>query len=226
MRAPGLYRLPGAAQVRRRRHDRGRHRGHWLARRGDGRRGSMSFHPTMPYGTEQWHRSHAGHAAGGPRVRVHAPQNRAQFEEFAAHYAPEHRKSAVLHALYLAQEQQGYISQQRRAPRRRGRRLHHRRSRGRRFLLRDVPPHAGRQVRAAGVHHALVRARRRRTRGRGTAAQARHQASARPIPTGMFTIMPMECLGACDRAPVMMVNNDHWHECLKPGAGGRARRPA
>ena len=35
-------------------------------------------------------------------------------------------------------------------------------------------------------------------------------------PTGMFTIMPMECLGACDRAPVMMVNNDHWHECLAP----------
>jgi NADH-quinone oxidoreductase subunit F len=36
-------------------------------------------------------------------------------------------------------------------------------------------------------------------------------------PTGMFTIQQMECLGACDRAPVMMVNNDHWHEHLKPG---------
>ncbi len=35
-------------------------------------------------------------------------------------------------------------------------------------------------------------------------------------PTGMFTIQQMECLGACDRAPVMMVNNDHWHEQLKP----------
>ena len=35
-------------------------------------------------------------------------------------------------------------------------------------------------------------------------------------PTGMFTIQPMECLGACDRAPVMMVNNEHWHELLKP----------
>src|SRR5512139_1073975 len=32
----------------------------------------------------------------------------------------------------------------------------------------------------------------------------------------MFTIMPMECLGACDRAPVMMVNNVHWHEHLQP----------
>ena len=35
-------------------------------------------------------------------------------------------------------------------------------------------------------------------------------------PTGMFTIQQMECLGACDRAPVMMVNNDHWHEHLQP----------
>jgi len=35
-------------------------------------------------------------------------------------------------------------------------------------------------------------------------------------PTGMFTIQPMECLGACDRAPVLMVNNVHWHENLQP----------
>ena len=39
-------------------------------------------------------------------------------------------------------------------------------------------------------------------------------------PTGMFTIMPMECLGACDKAPVLMVNNDHWHECLQPEQAG------
>ena len=49
-------------------------------------------------------------AARGPGVRVHAPSDRAEFEEFAAQYPPEHRKSAVLHALYLAQEQQGYIT--------------------------------------------------------------------------------------------------------------------
>ena len=30
-----------------------------------------------------------------------------------------------------------------------------------------------------------------------------------------FTLMEVECLGACDRAPVVMVN-DAWHECLKP----------
>ena len=33
--------------------------------------------------------------------------------------------------------------------------------------------------------------------------------------------MEMECLGACDRAPVVMVNNDHWHECQSPEDAGR-----
>ena len=31
-------------------------------------------------------------------------------------------------------------------------------------------------------------------------------------PSGMFTLLEFECLGACDRAPVVMVNNEHWHE--------------
>jgi len=30
-----------------------------------------------------------------------------------------------------------------------------------------------------------------------------------------FTLLEVECLGACDRAPVVMVN-DAWHECLRP----------
>jgi NADH:ubiquinone oxidoreductase subunit E len=34
--------------------------------------------------------------------------------------------------------------------------------------------------------------------------------------TGTFTLIEVECLGACDRAPVVMVN-DGWHECLAPG---------
>ena len=69
----------------------------------------MSFHPTMPYGTEGWHRSMRATLPEGPAFAFSA-ETRATFEEFAAHYAPEHRKSAVLHALYLAQEQQGYIT--------------------------------------------------------------------------------------------------------------------
>jgi NADH-quinone oxidoreductase subunit E len=39
-------------------------------------------------------------------------------------------------------------------------------------------------------------------------------------PTGTFTLMEVECLGACDRAPVVMVN-DEWHECLAPERVGQ-----
>jgi len=38
--------------------------------------------------------------------------------------------------------------------------------------------------------------------------------------TGTFTLVEVECLGACDRAPVVMVN-DAWHECLKPEDAAR-----
>jgi len=39
-------------------------------------------------------------------------------------------------------------------------------------------------------------------------------------PTGTFTLLEVECLGACDRAPVVMVNTD-WHECQQPEDAGR-----
>jgi NADH:ubiquinone oxidoreductase subunit E len=35
-------------------------------------------------------------------------------------------------------------------------------------------------------------------------------------PSGMFTLLEFECLGACDRAPVVMVNNEHWQERVTP----------
>jgi NADH:ubiquinone oxidoreductase subunit E len=69
----------------------------------------MSFHPPMPYGTGEWHRSQRKTLPEGPEFQ-YTPENRKRFEEFAAHYPPEFRKSAILHALYLVQEQQGYIS--------------------------------------------------------------------------------------------------------------------
>ena len=36
-------------------------------------------------------------------------------------------------------------------------------------------------------------------------------------PSGMFTLLEFECLGACDRAPIVMVNNEHWHEKATAG---------
>jgi NADH:ubiquinone oxidoreductase subunit E len=40
-------------------------------------------------------------------------------------------------------------------------------------------------------------------------------------PSGMFTLLEFECLGACDRAPIVMVNNEHWHEQVRPEDVGR-----
>ena len=37
----------------------------------------------------------------------------------------------------------------------------------------------------------------------------------------MFTLLEFECLGACDRAPVVMVNNEHWHEKATPESCSR-----
>jgi NADH-quinone oxidoreductase subunit E len=34
-------------------------------------------------------------------------------------------------------------------------------------------------------------------------------------PSGTFTLIEVECLGACDRAPVLLIN-DAWQECLTP----------
>ena len=39
--------------------------------------------------------------------------------------------------------------------------------------------------------------------------------------SGMFTLLEFECLGACDRAPVVMVNNEHWHEKATPESCGK-----
>ncbi len=175
----------------------------------------MSFHPAMPYGTEQWHRSQRVTLPEGPDFQFTA-DTRARFEECAGHYAPEHRKSAVLHALYLAQEQQGYISAN---------------------AARHVAEVIGcttAEVEDVASYYvmfhrtpvgtfvlqvcttlscALAGAERVVEELEQTLGIRRGETD----PTGMFTIMPMECLGACDRAPVMMVNNEHWHEHLAPG---------
>ncbi len=178
----------------------------------------MSFHPTMPYGTKQWHRSQRATLPEGPEFQF-TPEARARFEAFAAHYAPEHRKSALLHALYLAQEQQGYISAN--AARHVAEVIgcttaevedvvsyyvmFHREPVGT-FVLQVCTTLS---CALAGAERVVEELEQK------LGIKAGHT-----DPTGMFTIQQMECLGACDRAPVMMVNNDHWHERLAPEAAG------
>ena len=69
----------------------------------------MSFHPLMPYG-EGWHKSERELLDEGRAVRLHAGARGASSKRSARKYPPEQRKSAVLAALYLVQEQQGYLT--------------------------------------------------------------------------------------------------------------------
>ncbi len=135
----------------------------------------MSFHPAMPYGTERWHRSERQTLPEGPEF-VFTPERRAEFERLAAMYPPEHRRSSVLYALYLAQDQQGYIT-----------------GNAARHVaevvgittadVEDVVSYyvmfhrnpVG-QVRPAGVHDAVVRAGRGRAGGRADERDPRRQA--------------------------------------------------
>jgi NADH-quinone oxidoreductase subunit F len=174
----------------------------------------MSFHPVMPYGTDQWHRSKRVTLPEGPDFQFTA-ETRQRFEEFAAHYPPEHRKAAVLHALYLAQEQQGYIT-----------------ANAARHVaevigctsadVEDVVSYyvmffrnpVGQFVLQVCTTLSCAAAGAERV-----VEELEHKLGIKAgetDPTGLFTIQKMECLGACDRAPVMMVNNRDWHEHLAP----------
>ena len=175
----------------------------------------MSFHPTMPYGTEQWHRSMRATLPEGPEF-AYTPANRAKFEEFASHYAPEHRVSAVLHALYLVQDQQGHITNN--AVRHVAEVIGCTTADVEDVVSYYVMFHRGPvgkyvlQV-CTTLSCALAGAER-------VIEELEHKLGinvGETDPTGMFTLQKMECLGACDRAPVMMVNNNEWHEELTPG---------
>jgi NADH-quinone oxidoreductase subunit E len=174
----------------------------------------MSFHPQMPYGTPQWHKSGRKLAEAGPPFEFTA-ENRARLEEIARHYPPERRVSAVLPALYIVQEQQGWVS---------GHAMAHVAevvgcSRAHvedvvsyyvMFFTQPVGKYVLQVCRtlSCAVNGSLrVTEALAKTLGIGPG-----ETDAR----GEFTLMEMECLGACDRAPVIMVNNEHWHECQRP----------
>jgi NADH-quinone oxidoreductase E subunit len=174
----------------------------------------MSFHAVVPYGTPEFHRSQRGLLEEGPPFSF-TSENRATLEEICSRYPVERRRSAILSALYLAQEQQGYITAN---------------------AARHVAEVIG--VTAAEVDDVVsyyVMFFRQPT-GKYVLQVCRTLSCAlngaerlidtiqeklgikvgETDPTGMFTLMEFECLGACDRAPVVMVNNEHWHEHQTP----------
>ena len=103
----------------------------------------MSFHPRMEYAPARFHKSERKLAEPGDEF-AYTAENQAKFDENVTHYPPDQRKSAILYALYLAQQQQGYLTGGGDAARGAADRLHGRGRRGRRVVLHDVLHEAGR----------------------------------------------------------------------------------
>jgi NADH-quinone oxidoreductase E subunit len=174
----------------------------------------VSFHPQMDYAPAHFHRSARTLAEAGEDF-AYTPENQARFDENVKRYPPDQRKSAVLFALYLVQQQQGYIT-----------------GASMRFVagqigctaadVEDVVSYytmfytkpVGKYVLnvCRTLSCALLGAER-------VTEELCATLGVRPGETtadGEFTVIEVECLGACDRAPVVMVNDD-WHERLAPG---------
>jgi NADH-quinone oxidoreductase subunit E len=150
---------------------------------------------------------------------VYTAANRARFDEIVKRYPDDRRRSAVLPALYLVQNQQGYITAN---------------------AIRHVAELLG--ITRADVEDVVSFYTMFYTKPVGTfvlqvcrtlscalngAERVTEELAAKlgiaPGQTdtsGTFTLLEVECLGACDRAPVVMVN-DAWHENLKPEAAGK-----
>jgi NADH-quinone oxidoreductase E subunit len=149
----------------------------------------------------------------------YTPENQARFDENVKRYPPDQRKSAILYALYLAQNQNGYLTS---------------------AAMRHVAEQIG--CTAAEVEDVVSYYTMFYTKPVGKyvinvcrtlscalrgAERVTEELSAKlgihPGETdssGTFTLIEVECLGACDRAPVVMVNDD-WHECLAPEQVGK-----
>jgi NADH-quinone oxidoreductase E subunit len=171
----------------------------------------------MSYGAAFHRSTRTVVAEGGPFE--YTPEHRSRFDEIVKRYPADRRRSAVLPALYLVQRQQGYIT---------GSAMRHVAS-----LLgitaadvEDVVSYytmfytkpVGRFV--LSVCRTLSCALNGAERVTEAVCAAAGLRPGETDPTGTFTVFEVECLGACDRAPVVMVN-DAWHERLTPEAAAQ-----
>ena len=172
----------------------------------------MSFHPKMSYGAA-FHKSARTLADPGPPFE-YTPENRARFDQIVLRYPSDRRRSAVLPALYLVQYQQGYVT-----------------ATAMRYVagllgitaadVEDVVSYytmfytkpVGRFV--LNVCRTLSCAVNGAERVTEEICAALKIKPGETDPTKTFTLLEVECLGACDRAPVVLVN-DAWQEGLKP----------
>ena len=179
----------------------------------------MSFHPLMEYDRAKFQKSERRTVADGPAFSL-TPERRKQLDEILTRYPPERKRSAVLAALYLVQEQQGYLT---------GNAMRHI------APLLDMTPAEVDDVATYYVmfHKAPVgkyvlqvcRTLSCALNGAERVTEALSEKLGIGIgetdASGTFTLVEFECLGACDRAPVVMVNNELWHERLKPEDAGQ-----
>ena len=173
----------------------------------------MSFHPLMDYGRGHQQSSRTL-ADEGPEF-TYTPQNLATLEDICSRYPPEQRKSAVLAALYLAQRQQGYISRNAMKAAAAAIRITTAEvedvvSFYTMFYQRPV----GRHI--LQVCRTLSCALNGAERVTDEICKHLHVKPGETDATGTFTVQEFECLGACDRAPVIMINNEHWQEHQRP----------
>ena len=174
----------------------------------------MSFHPLMIYDRQRFQQSERRLVEEGPPFTFTAAR-RATLDELLTKYPPDRKRSAVLAALYLVQEQQGHLT-----------------ASGMRHVA-EILQLTPAEVEDVATYYVMFFKEKVgkyvlqvcRTLSCALAGAERvTEALAEKLgihlgetdPSGMFTLLEFECLGACDRAPIVMVNNEHWHERVRP----------
>jgi NADH-quinone oxidoreductase subunit E len=179
----------------------------------------MSFHPLMVYDSEHFHKSERARLDEGGSF-VFTPERRARLDDIITKYPADRKRSAVLAALYLVQEQEGYLTAS---------------------AMRHIAPildMTPAEVEDVATYYVMFFRERvgkyvlqvcRTLSCALNGAERVTEALSEKLgikvgetdPSGMFTLLEFECLGACDRAPIVMVNNEHWHEKVRPEDVGR-----
>jgi len=173
----------------------------------------------MVYDSEHFHKSERARLDEGGAF-VFTPERRAKLDDIITKYPADRKRSAVLAALYLVQEQEGYLTAS---------------------AMRHIAPileMTPAEVEDVATYYVMFFRERvgkyvlqvcRTLSCALNGAERVTEALSEKLgikvgetdPSGMFTLLEFECLGACDRAPIVMVNNEHWHEQVRPEDAGR-----
>jgi NADH-quinone oxidoreductase subunit E len=173
----------------------------------------------MVYDSEHFHKSERARLDEGAPFTF-TPERRAKLDDIVTKYPADRKRSAVLAALYLVQEQEGYLT-----------------AHGMRHVasilemtpaeVEDVATYYVMFFRERVGKYVLqvCRTLSCALNGAERVTEALSEKLGIKVgetdPSGMFTLLEFECLGACDRAPIVMVNNEHWHEKVRPEDVGR-----